>query len=333
MADVARTANVSVTTVSYVLGGQRGRGAASRISDETRQRVLEAVESTGYRINLPARSLRRQRTDHVLLLIDRLSSPYSQKVATDISAVLGEAGIRLSVMVCPDHDQLASALEMASGQIADGAIVVNPSRPYSSEVLAGAATHGVPIVAVGGFEPQGFDVVQPQGEDAAVAAAIDHLVAGGRRRIAFIGHLDDQSTPEARFVAARDRLADHGLEIASSLVRPGARDRTSAHQSALDLLSGDNPPDSIFSASDIGAIATIWAANRKGVRVPDDVAIIGCGNIDECLLTVPSLSSAGPGQVDFTPVARRMIDRLAQPHQPPELHTFEPWSFFARTSS
>ncbi len=333
MADVARAANVSVTTVSYVLGGRRGRGAATRISDETRQRVLAAVDTTGYRVNLPARSLRRQRTDHILVLIDRLSSPYSQKVATDISTVLAEAGIRLSVMVCPDHAQLASALEMASGQVADGAIVINPTRPFSAEVLAEGAAHGVPIVAVGSFEPLGFDVVQPQGDGQAVATAIDHLIATGRRRIAFIGHLDDQSVPESRFVAVRDRLADHGFSIDASLVRTGARDRSLAHLAALDLLSCDDPPDSIISASDIGAIATIWAAHRRQVDVPDDVAVVGCGNIDECLLTVPTLSSAGPSHLDFTPVARRMIDRLAHPNDPPELLTFEPWSFFARESS
>ena len=332
MADVAREANVSVTTVSYVLGGRRG-AAGSRISDETQQRVHDAVKNTGYRINLPARNLRRRKTDHVLLLIDRLSSPYSQKVATDISGVLDSHGIRLSVMVCPDQVSLSKSLEMASGQVADGAIVINPSRFHAAEVMSEAASHGVPLVAVGGFTPDGFDVIQPQGEDESVRAAADHLVAGGRRRIAFIGHLADQSEPEERLRSLRDQLALHQIDLDPMLIRDGARDRADAYAAALDLFALPDPPDAVFSASDIGGIATLWAALRSGLTIPHDVAVVGCGNIEECLLTVPTLSSAGPAHLDYTSVALQMLDRLAKPDRPPERHVFEPWRFFPRESS
>jgi DNA-binding LacI/PurR family transcriptional regulator len=222
---------------------------------------------------------------------------------------------------------------MVPRRIADGAIVVNASRPFAAEILAQAAAQGVPIVAVGSFGAGSYDVMQPRDEALAVAQAIDHLVEGGRRRFAFIGHLSDQSIPETRLASARQQLATHGLSLNDSWIRDGARDRNTAHAAAIDLLSQPGPPDAIVSASDIGGIATIWAAMRRGFGVPDDLAVVGCGNIEECLITVPTLSSAGPPSMDFSRIAFQMIDRLAHPTRPAELHTVERWAFFRRESS
>jgi DNA-binding LacI/PurR family transcriptional regulator len=334
MADVAREANVSVTTVSYVIGGRRGSNADGRISDDTRQRVLAAVDAIGYRVNLPARNLRRQRTDHVLLLIDRLASPFSQHAAADIESVLQQHGLSMSIVVCPSPDRLKAALEMVPGRLADGAIVlVGASRPDSRDLLERAAGQGVPLVAVSTHPSAMLDVVQPQNEGPAIAQAVDHLVGSGHQRIGFIGHVRDQDPPEPRLAAMRQQLGDHGLELDAGLVLPGARDRAEAYHTATSLLARPDRPTAILSASDIGGIATIWAAHRLGLHVPDDLAVVGCGNIDECLFSVPALSSAGPEKVDYTLVAELMVQRLGDPHRPAQSRTFEEWTFFPRESS
>lgn len=333
MADVARTANVSVTTVSYVIGGRRGSNDGVRISEDTRQRVLDAVEAIGYRVNLPARHLRRQRTDHILLLIDRLTSPFSHHAAADIESVLTRHGFTMSIVVCPNTERLRSALEMIPGRLADGAIVLGSIKSVSREILQPAAAQGVPIVAVGAISPDGYDVLEPQDEELAIGQAVDHLAGLGHKRIAFIGHLPDQSQPELRFEAFRKQLHGHGLSIPTQFIRSGARDRHSAHAEVRHLLTLTDRPTAVFSTSDIGGISSIWAAHRMGMRVPDDLAVIGCGNIDECQLVVPSLSSAGPESPDYTVVADLLIKRIQDPARPGERHTFERWTFFPRESS
>jgi DNA-binding LacI/PurR family transcriptional regulator len=237
-------------------------------------------------------------------------------------------------VVCPSNDRLRTAVEMVPGRLADGAIVlVGASRPDSHDLLEQAAAQGVPLVAVSTHQSTRIDVVQPQNEGPAVAQAVDHLVGLGHQRIGFIGHVRDQDPPEPRLAALRQRLDDHGLAMDSGLVRPGARDRAEAYHTATSLLTRPDRPSAILSASDIGGFATIWAAHRQGLRVPDDLAVVGCGNIDECRLAVPTLSSAGPERVDYSLVAELMVQRLGDPHRPAQSRAFEEWTFFPRESS
>ncbi len=333
IADVARSAGVSAATVSYVLGGRRGDLGASRISDVTRNRVLAAVESIGYRVNEPARSLRRNRTDRVLLLMDRLSSPYEQHLAGVIEDVLAESGRSLSIVVCTSIERLTSALGMVRAGLADGAIVQCRDVAGQQALLDECARERVPMVTISNsIVPNGFDVVGND-ERPAIEAAVDHLVEQGHRAIAFLAHVENPTEPESRLGMVRDRLAHHGLTVADDHVRRGARDRRVAFESTRALLSKCKPPSAVFSASDTGAISAIWAALSLGRKVPEDLAVIGCGNIDECLVTVPPLSSAGPVQPDFAPIARLLIDRLDAPGLANDRHLVLPWQFLRRASS
>ncbi len=333
IADVASTAGVSATTVSYVLGGRRGDLAASRISDATRERVMAAVDAIGYRVNEPARSLRRNRTDRVLLLMDRLSSPYEQHLAGMIEGVLEASGRSLSIVVCTTAARLDNALGMVRAGLADGAIVQCRDIAGQQHLLETYARERVPMVTISNsIEPNGFDVVCSD-ETPAIEEAVDHLVARGHRSIAFLAHAHDPEAPEARLAAVRHRLLHHGLTLADDLVWPGARDRTIAFASIRTMLGLPDPPTAVFSASDTGAISAIWAALSMGRQVPFDLAVVGCGNIDECLVTVPALSSAGPVQPDFTPIARLLIDRLDTPDYPKDRRLVLPWEFLPRQST
>jgi DNA-binding LacI/PurR family transcriptional regulator len=223
---------------------------------------------------------------------------------------------------------------MIPGRLADGAIVlVGASRPEARELLERAAAQGVPLVTVSPHPSERLDVVQPQNEGPAIAMAADHLVGLGHQRLGFIGHVRNQDAPEPRLDAFQRRLNDHGLELDPDLIRSGARDRAEAYHTATSLLNRPDRPTAILSASDIGGISTIWAAHRLGLCVPDDLAVLGCGNIDECLLSVPTLSSAGPEKGDYTLVAELMVQRLEDPHRPAESRCFEKWLFFPRESS
>lgn len=333
IADVARSAGVSPATVSYVLGGRRGDRAASRISEATRDRVLASVDAIGYRVNEPARNLRRNRTDRVLLLIDRLSSPYEQHLASVIEDVLKDSGRTLSIVVCTTTERLDNALGMVRAGLADGAVVQCRAIAGQQRLLEAYAGLGVPMVTISNsIVPNGFDVFVND-EARAIEAATDHLVERGHTSIGFLGHDATPAPPETRLTMVRNRLEHHGLSLDDSLVWPGARERTEAFASARAMLLLPAPPSALFSASDTGAISAIWAALSLGRRVPDDLAVVGCGNIDECLVTVPPLSSAGPVDPDFTPIAGLLIDRLDTPGFADNRRFVLPWAFLPRQSS
>jgi len=333
IADVARSAGVSPATVSYVLGGRRGDRAASRISEATRDRVLASVEAIGYRVNEPARNLRRNRTDRVLLLMDRLSSPYEQHLASVIEDVLAESGRTLSIVVCTTTERLDNALGMVRAGLADGAVVQCREITGQQRLLDAYAGLGVRMVTISNsIVPNGFDVFVND-EAQAIEAAIDHLVERGHTSIGFLAHDANPAPAETRLTLARRRLEHHGLSLDDSLVWPGARERTEAFASTRAMLSLPAPPSALFSASDTGAISAIWAALSLGRRVPDDLAVVGCGNIDECLVTVPPLSSAGPVDPDFAPIARLLIDRLDTLGFAENRRLVLPWEFLPRQSS
>lgn len=332
MANVARAAGVSPATVSYVLSGRGGDSGAARISDETRDRVHAAMREIGYAVNESARSLRRNRTDRVLLLIDRLSSPYEQRLATELEAVLLASGRSLSIMVCPTLERLESALGLLQRRLADGAIVESRMIPGMQEVLERVAGNA-PVVAINTvLEPNGFDVVSSD-EAPALEAGVAHLLDRGHRRFGYIAHDLDNAYQEPRLPIVQRRLALASIEILPELVVTGARDRVSAFTAAREILDRPDRPTALISASDIGAISAIWAAQSLGLRVPDDVAIVGVGNIAEGAITVPPLSSVGPVEPDFSPVATMLIDRLDATTPLDGRRLSVPWRFVPRGSS
>lgn len=332
MADVARAAGVSPATVSYVLSGRRGDNGAARISDETRVRVREAMREIGYAVNEPARSLRRNRTDRVLLLIDRLSSPYEQRLAAELEEALLLSGRSLSIMVCTTLARLETALDLLPRRLADGAIVESRPLPGMQEALERSAASSS-LVAIGtAIKPNGFDVVVNE-EASALGDAVDHLLERGHRRIGFLAHDIDSPEEEGRLPLVQQRLATAGLGIPPDLIAAGARERVSAFAGARTLLDRPDPPTAIFSASDIGAISGMWAARSLGLRIPEDVAVIGTGNIAEGAITVPPLSSVGPVDPDFSPIAAMLIDRLDATSTLAGRRLTFPWQFVPRGST
>jgi DNA-binding LacI/PurR family transcriptional regulator len=332
MADVAKQANVSRATVSYVIRGERGGGLPSRISDETRKRVLDAMEQVGYSVNEAARSLRRQRTDRVLLLLERLSSPYANSLANQIRTKLDVRGYELTIVLCTNDAQIEKALHSVQRQLADGAIVDCSAGSPKNSVLEHYAGRGVPIVGINTpDQPVGFDALSSD-EDGAIDQAISSFIASGHTRIAVLTH-EDSALPESRMMAVEACLNRHSISLEESNIVPGAKDRVRAFHSVVELLKRPDRPTALYSFSDVGAISAIWAAQSLGLSVPGDIAIIGTGNIDEGEIVQPALSSVGPIAPDFTPAADLLIARMTSPTPRADRTLSIPWEFVERASS
>ncbi|KAB8195930.1 LacI family DNA-binding transcriptional regulator [Nonomuraea phyllanthi] len=326
---VAELANVSVATVSYVLSG-RDRPVAA----ETRQRVLDAARQLGYTPNQAARSLRKRRTQRVCLVLSSLGGvPSDERLATDLHEMADARGYSVVTLAVYSEARAKAAVDVLRGGIADGALVNVVGDHLTHDLLSGLAATGLPMVVLSNESGlEGCDVVRtPEAE--ACAEAVEHLLAQGRRRIAFLAHRHElyRETAGDRLLGYTTALERHG--VTERIITSGADDRVSAYQTAAELLRSPDRPDAIFAASDRAAISAIWAARDAGLSVPGDVAIIGVGNIDEGLISNPQLSTVGPLRHDYTDVVRLLFDRLQAEEPPPAREIVRSWTFLPRSSS
>ncbi|MEJ3747185.1 LacI family DNA-binding transcriptional regulator [Actinomycetes bacterium KLBMP 9797] len=323
---------MSTATVSYILSGRRDR--KNPVTDETRARVLASVRALGYQRNHAARSLRRQRTDFVAVVYRPPSSPWSERLVDQLHEAARQRGYSVILLPVGPDDRTGNVLRVLREQYVDGALVL-PSHAVPTSELAALARHGLALVVYDDHvRPAGFDVVR---RDQAVAcrAAVAHLVDTGHRRIAYLGHGRPGEPPDddLRFGAYRSMLADRGLSYDDSLVRAAADSRSAAYQAATDLLGRRDRPDAIFSASDRGALAAIWATVQQGLRVPEDVAVVGVGNTDEGAVVSPALTSVGTPSFDFTNVVDRLFERIHEPAKALGTVLRQPWELIVREST
>jgi LacI family transcriptional regulator len=311
--DVAERANVSSATVSYVLSGRRS--GHSRISDETRKRVLDAVEDLGYAPNQSARNLRLQRTDRVCLALPRLGAPYYEVLAQEVQRQADAHGYTLIITVTDSHEREYQLVDQLRRRLADGAMVVTP-RHISANDLASLCAAGLAILLYDPpFDAPGCDVAQTT-ETEACEEAIAYLIGKGHRRIGLIGSSRRSRHPD-RLQCYTGILAAHDIAVDGDLVCAQVDTRPQAYEATQRLLRLPSPPTAILASADILAIGALWAAQRLGVDVPQELAIIGSGNIPEDEITIPPLTTIGPQTLDFGPVVDMLFSRLTG-STPPE---------------
>ena len=304
--DIAERAGVSLATVSNVVNGYRPVG------ERTRQRVQQAVDELGYSPNLSARHLRRGRTGLIALAIPELTNPYFAELAE--IAIREAAGLGYTLVMentAADGAAERLLLDGSRRQTIDG-LILSPVRVGRAEVLDRRA--GNPLVLIGeGVYDTPYDHIAIDNV-AASHAAIRHLVAIGRRRIAFLGAPpgDDRQSAQLRLRGYREALDAAGLPFRPQLVaRTDGFDRTEGRRAMGDLLALDEPPDAVFGYNDLVAIGALRALTEAGRRVPEDVAVIGIDDIEDGRFGNPTLTTIAPGKEAIGRLAvRRLVARI-----------------------
>lgn len=327
--DVARLAGVSQATVSYVLSGRRN--GKLRVSDETRIRVLDAVSELNYVPNDAARSLRRQRSERICILVEQLGVPYNDVLARDVQRVAESHGYSLIIAVGGELQRERRVLEQLRRGLADAAIII--PHQLTVDDLIPAIDAGLAIVVMADWHTdRALDIVASN-EGAAAYEAVSYLIRAGHRRIGFIGHIIDPSLRHPRLLGYLHAHADFGIPCDPALLRSGARSRQEAYLAAQWLLAQEYSPTAIITTADIAALSVILAAQDRGLAVPDDLAVIGAGNIPEAELVRPRLTTIGPTEREFTPVAELLFSRLtALEPLAGRIHT-TPWQLIRRESA
>ena len=315
--DVARRAGVSPRTVSNVVN------EFPLVSDELRQRVLRVIDELGYQPNLVARNLRRGRSGLIGLAVPELSAPYFSELA---GLVIAEARRHSYTVVVeqtdgdPDREQQLLR-QNARGHLFDG-LIFSPLGLGRDELRRHAGD--TPTVLLGEHLEDGpFDHV---GLDNVAAArdATAHLIGLGRRRIAAIG---DQSLPvgetgQLRSAGYRAALRDGGLRYRPSLVMPASSfHRGSGAQAMTRLLDQPEVPDAVFCYNDLLAVGAMQAVLQRGLRIPDDVAVVGFDDIEEARYAFPALTTVAPDKGALARCAvAQLFARLQDQDAPPASH-------------
>jgi LacI family transcriptional regulator len=281
ISDVARTAGVSVATVSKVLNRRYG------VAEATSERVQQVIDQLGYETSLVARSLRSRRTHVIGILVDEFE-PFSTEILKGASEAISGTGYQLLAYSAggPVDSQPGwerRSLTRLAGTLIDGAILVTPT-------VVGTGSQ-VPVVAIDPHTgPAGMPTVDSDNLTGAVQAT-DHLLDLGHRRIGFLTGRTDLESARLREQGFRRAMEARGISVDPDLVRNGGYRRQSAFEPALELLSHPDPPTAVFAANDLSAIATMDAAASLGLRVPGDLSLVGFDNIPESALTEPPLTT------------------------------------------
>jgi DNA-binding LacI/PurR family transcriptional regulator len=266
--DVAEAAGVSKSLVSLVMRN------APHVSDEKRQRVLSVAAELGYRPNAAARSLVRQRTSLVGVLLSDLHNPFFAEVIDGIQAEAGAYGYR-TILGTGDRVELseARALETMLELRAEGLILASPVLPMRA---IAQASRELPIVLVA-RRTRVSSVDSVANDDLSGAAlAVAHLVSLGHERIAHIDGGGGAGSFERRRGYER-AMRKHGLE-SQIRIAAGSYTEDGGRQGVTALFSGNRPPSAIFAANDLSAIGTLSALAERGIRVPADVSVVGYDN-------------------------------------------------------
>jgi LacI family transcriptional regulator len=330
MADVARSAGVSVATVSHVLNGTRP------VLPHTRQAVLDAMEELGYTPNTLARSLVTSRTRSIGLAVSAISNPYFTEILRGVEAAALEHGY--SLLIADPHDDPQherKVVQLLHERRVDGMIVAPSADPR--QLIAYLGRHRVPtvlldrVVDTPADGPARFDQVCADSTEP-MARLVTHLADLGHRRIALVAGLPGLSTTSERLTGYREGLTSTGLVYDGDLVVHGDSESAGAERATAALLSLPSPPTALVTANNAMTIGTLRALRDRGVCVPDDIALCCFDDFAWADLFSPQLTAiAQPSKDIGARAVQVLLDRLDSPDLPARTVRL-PCTFVHRTS-
>jgi len=275
IADVAAKAGVGVATVSRVLNGR------ANVRPATRAKVLDAIEALKYRPNPLARNLSLRRTHVIGVVVPFFTSPSAVERVRGVVAGLARSPYDLMLFDIESDERREHAFQLFDrGDRSDGLLMISLIPPDDEVERLRAAR--LPCVLVDAPHPGVPCVVIDDVHGGEVGTS--HLIELGHRRIGFIG---DKSPDPFRFAASRDRtrgyeraLARAGIELRPEYVRDGTQSHHVARSTAIDLLRLPQRPTAVFAASDQQALGVLEAARILGIRVPEELSVVGFDDID-----------------------------------------------------
>ena len=304
--DIASLSGVSVATVSRVINGRPD------VATGTRDKVMRVMRAHSFVTNPSARALSVGRTGLIEFTIPFVDESYFAAILSGATEALYEQEQR--VVLSPTHHEHArevTLVERLMNGTTDGAIVLLPEE--SSEELRTLQAHGYPFVVADPRQPldEGIPAVSAT-HSAGARAATDHLLALGHRRIALITGTPGWTATEERLAGYRTALVAAGLPPVAELVVEGHFTTDSGHAEAQRLLDLPAPPTAIFASNDNMAVGAMRAVLERGLRIPDDISIVGFDDTELACNVFPRLTTVRQPLAELGRTAVSLLNRLIE---------------------
>ncbi|PKE29422.1 cytochrome-c peroxidase [Rahnella sp. AA] len=321
---IAKLAGVSVATVSRVLNN------SDTVKSKNRERVLEAIRESNYQPNLLARQLRTSRSSMILVMVSNIANPFCADVVKGIEEEAEKNGYR--ILLCnsgSDIERSKSSLGLLSGKIVDGIITMDAfSKLPDLTTMIGQT----PWVQCAEYADAGEVSCVGISDCEASEFAIEHLFSRGCQRVALINH--DLSYKYAQLrergyktVIRKQGSAFEAIEYASEL-------SFSAGKAAMEqLLQADIRPDAVFAVSDTLAAGAMRAIEEAGLKIPQDVAVIGFDGTELAEMVSPQLTTIEQPSRDIGRQAVSLLLRKIDNPEAPAERLMMDWHFIARASA
>jgi LacI family transcriptional regulator len=302
--DVAQAAGVSVTTVSNVLNGRTGA-----MAEKTLQRIQETIQALGYRPSSVARSLVTKRTATIGVIIAEIETAVYLQTLNFIEPIARDAGY--NILLCTTHsfdDERQAVYLLLENQV-DGIVSLATSTYLDDDFLTNLPPSTPPMVLFNRSTVHDrFDQINVDNTNG-VVKAIDYLVELGHRRIAHLYGPESRVSTKERLDGYELGLKKHNLEYYEQYVRPGNFEASSEQweQSTQELLALSPRPTAIIGANDRVAAVAMRTTQQSGLRVPEDMSIIGIDDQPFCTYLHPALTTVDMSIIEIGKRGIRML--------------------------
>ena len=324
--DVAREAGISYSTVSRVVNNKE------YVKPATRQRVLEAMEKLGYQANLQARSLAGGRTNVVGLLVHDIASPYTGELIRGIDDVLAANDYELMVYTTHrrKNQEPKFVATMARG-LTEGLLIVLPVQ--AEKYIENLRERNFPYVLIdqNSEDSQAPSVTSANRQGA--CDAVEHLIGLGHRRIGVITGWMDIAGARDRLAGYKLALAKHNIPFDPDLVIEGDFTPPSGYIGTEKLLNLNKPPTAIFPSNDDAAAGALDAIKNGGLRVPEDISVIGFDDVPMAANLSPKLTTVRQPIEEVGKIATQMLLNIINNPELEREHIVLPTKLIIREST
>jgi len=319
--DIAKMAGVSPGTVSKIINNYQDVGI------ETRKKVLKIMEETGYIANRSMKDSSRKTSLIAVIYAGKVNAdfnhPFFREVMNSFKNTIGTLGYDLlfftnETFENSEEDYYTRCLRYN----VDGVLILSGEdvEPSISEL----DISDIPCIGVD---------IQLKGEKSAYimsdnfqisAKAVEHFYLNGYRKIAYIGGLEGARVSELREEGFISKIEEFGLSINRDWMTNGDFFEKSGYEAMQKILNTSNRPEAVFATSDLMAFGAMKAIKENGLKIPEDIAIIGCDDIDACNYTDPPLTSVYQDKVKIGRLAANMLNDMIKKHAYPKSVMVEP---------
>jgi LacI family transcriptional regulator len=311
IADVARRAGVSLSTVSHVVNGTR------RVAPETARAVQAAIDSVGYIPNDLARALKTSSTHSVGVAISAISNPYFSDIICAIETECSRLGMMVFLSDTEDDPKRELEVVAALHQRRVDGIILAPSADPERRALAYLRAARVPCVLVDRTPDPAFDQVGVNNR-AAMRKLVEHVAAHGHRRIGYIGGNPGFETTKERVVGYRQAMRRLGLVVDERYLVTSSGTTELAADAARALLDLVDRPTALVSGNNLATIGVMRALRERRLRVPADISVAGFDDFEWADCFEPRLTLvAQPCAEIGRRAAALLMERIAAPDAPP----------------